>query len=127
MSKEYVKVDEAIKKDSQWKAVVPITSTHFLTSNKGKIVIPNNTGSANEINMLDMFNPSILNDRSLLLQMENKQYPRRRGAPPTLLELEGFFGDSEYVIQFVEKTIKDRAKSHSTVLTSHRELRKGRK
>ena len=90
-------------------------------------MIPKTTGSANEINMLDMFNPNILNDKNILMHMDNKQYPRRRGAPPTLLQLEDFIGDSIDVIQFIEKTIKEKAKSQSTVLTSKREKRNGRK
>ena len=57
---------EAVLMDSQWKAIIPITSTHFLTSNDGNNVIPNNTGQSHELNMLDMFNPDILHDDMIL-------------------------------------------------------------
>ena len=120
-------MNEAILKDSQWKAVIPVISTHFQTSIYETTVIPNTTGLGSEINLLDMFNPSLLSDESIQRQMEHHLYPRRRGAPTTLLQLKHFIGDSNNIINILVKSIKDLARQHSTILTHKMEKRASRK
>ena len=116
-------IDDALSKDSHWKVVIPITSTHFQSYNDGNDIAPNYTGQASNMNLLDMFNSSILNNNSILCHMENLQYPSTRGSK-ALLELEEFSGcDSEDAMKIVETTIKDRARLRSTVLTSSRGTR----
>ena len=120
-------MEDAIRKDSQWKAFIPVISTHFQMSDDMTIVIPNTSEIASEINLFDMFNPLILNDESIRRHMDHHLYPRRKGAPLTLLQLERFIGDSDVVIQSLEQTIKDAARQHSTVLTCQKEKRSKRK
>ena len=117
----------AVLKDSQWKAVIPITSTHFKTCNHSATVIPNNTGRQNELNMLDMLNHDLITKDNVIRQMGNHRYPCTRGGSRAILQLEEFNGDSDKVIDLVQKSIKDRARLHSTILTSNKESRIKRK
>ena len=74
-----------------------------------------------------MMDNYVLNNSLIELQRQAKQYPRRRGAPSTAIQLEQFYGDDAHVVSLIDKTLKDIALSHSTVLSSRKEQRQGRK
>ena len=119
-------LSDAIAKDTQWKAYLPVTSTHFSYNDIGAIV-PNHSEVASVVNIFDMLESSILDDEGIQLQLEAKHYPRRKGAPLTALQLEEFHGDDPQSVSLIDKSLKDIALSHSTVLSSRKEQQSGRK
>ena len=119
-------ISSAVAKDTNWKAYLPVTSTHFIYDGNGNI-IPNKDEVPSVVNIFNMIDSSVLNDNLIQLQMDAKHYPHRKGAPRTALQLEQFHGDDAHSVSLVEKSLKDIALSHSTVLTSRKEQRSGRK
>ena len=115
---------DAVGKDSQWMAELPISSTHFQRNNDN-VIVPNVDGLVSTVNLFDLFDPEFITNDTILRHMEYLNYPHTRGSK-VLIELEQFkyVGDDKHAIKEVERSIKDVAKSHSSVLTSCRDSRK---
>ena len=115
---------DAVGEDIRWKAELPILTTHFRLSSDN-VIVPNVDGLVSTINLFDLFDSEFITNDAILRHMEGLNYPHTRGSK-VLIELEQFqdVGDDDHAIKRVEKSIKEIAKSHSSVLNSSRDSRK---
>ena len=110
-------VAKALESDKKWLAEIPIVSTHFKYSPDRSKLIPNTNKVPITINMIDMLNPTTINDISTKCHFSHLQYPSTFGSS-AILQIEGYSDNDDATLSKIQIDIHSLALQTSTKLKS---------